>query len=103
MKPGPKGAGAEHAQYIERGGRFKTERYGEIGEHERGNLPDWANGSAARFFAAADEHERSNGNAYREFELALPVELSDEQRGALVREVRGRPDRRSACLRVGDP
>ena len=86
VKPGPKGAGAEHAQYIERGGRFKTERYGEIGEHERGNLPDWANGSAARFFAAADEHERSNGNAYREFELALPVELSDEQRGALVRE-----------------
>jgi hypothetical protein len=86
VKPGPKGAGAEHAQYIERGGRFKTERYGEIGEHERGNLPDWAKGSAARFFAAADEHERSNGNAYREFELALPVELSDAERGQLVRE-----------------
>jgi hypothetical protein len=86
VKPGPKGAGAEHAQYIERGGRFKTERYGEIGEHERGNLPDWAKGSAARFFAAADEHERSNGNAYREFELALPVELSDVDRGTLVRE-----------------
>jgi hypothetical protein len=86
VKPGPRGAGAEHVQYIERSGRFKTERYGEIGEHERGNLPDWAKGSAARFFAAADEHERSNGNAYREFELALPVELSDIERGALVRE-----------------
>jgi hypothetical protein len=86
VKPGPKGAGAEHAQYIERSGRFKTERYGEIGEHSHGNLPDWAKGSAARFFAAADEHERSNGNAYREFELALPVELSDVERGALVRE-----------------
>ena len=85
VKPGPKGAGAEHAQYIERGGRFKTERYGEIGEHERGNLPEWAHGSAARFFAGADEHERANGNAYREFELALPVELSDAQRGQLVR------------------
>jgi hypothetical protein len=86
VKPGPKGSGAEHAQYIERGGRFKTERYGEIGEHERGNLPDWAKGSAARFFAVADEHERANGNAYREFELALPVELSDLERGQLVRE-----------------
>jgi hypothetical protein len=86
VSPGPKGAGAEHAQYIERGGRFKPERYGEIGEHERGNLPAWAKGSAARFFAAADEHERANGNAYREFELALPVELSDAERGQLVRE-----------------
>jgi hypothetical protein len=86
VRPGAKGKGAEHAQYIERGGRFKTERYGEIGEHERGNLPEWAKGSAARFFAAADEHERTNGNAYREFELALPVELSDAERGQLVRE-----------------
>ena len=86
VRPGPKGAGAEHAQYIERGGRFKTERYGEIGEHERGNLPAWAKGSTARFFAAADENERANGNSYREFEMALPKELSDIQRGQLVRE-----------------
>lgn len=67
-------------------GRFKSERYGEIGEHERGNMPAWANGSAGRFFAAADEHGRANGNAYREFELALPKELSDAKRGQLVRE-----------------
>ena len=86
VKPGPKGAGAEHAQYIGREGRFTPEKYGEIGEHEHGNLPEWAQGSAARFFAAADEHERANGNAYREFELALPKELSDGERGALVRE-----------------
>ncbi len=86
VRPGPKGSGASHVQYIERGGRFKTEKYGEIGEIERGNLPDWAKGSAAHFFAAADSHERANGNAYREFELALPVELSDIERGALVRE-----------------
>jgi MobA/MobL family len=85
VRPGPKGVGAEHVQYIERGGRFKTERYGEIGESARGNLPDWAKGSAARFFAAADERERANGNAYREFEIALPKELSDAERGRLVR------------------
>lgn len=86
IKSGPKGKGAEHAQYIERGGRFEAERYGEIGESERGNLPEWAQGSAARFFAVADERERANGSAYREFELALPRELDGAQRGALVRE-----------------
>ncbi len=62
------------------------EKYGEIGEKESGTLPPWARGSAARFFAAADEHERANGNSYRELELALPVELSDAERGKLVRE-----------------
>ena len=88
VNPGPKGTGANHAQYIAREGRFKAEKYGEIGEKESGNLPPWARGSAARFFAAADEHERANGNSYRELELelALPVELSDAQRGELVRE-----------------
>ena len=87
VRPGPKGAGAEHAQYIAREGRFTPEKYGEIGEKASGNLPPWARGSAARFFAAADEHERSNGNAYREFELALPKEISDAERGKLVREL----------------
>jgi hypothetical protein len=86
VNPGPKGKGADHAQYIAREGRFKEEKYGEIGEKESGNLPPWARGSAARFFAAADSHERANGNSYRELELALPVELSDAERGALVRE-----------------
>lgn len=85
VNPGPRGTGARHAQYIERGGHFSAERYGDLGEHERGNLPAWAGGSAARFFAAADQYERANGNSYREFELALPVELTDVQRGQLVR------------------
>jgi len=86
VKPGPKGKGADHAQYIAREGRFTEERYGEVGEKEHGNLPEWARGSAARFFAAADSHERANGNSYREFEIALPVELSEAERGQLVRE-----------------
>jgi hypothetical protein len=86
VNPGPKGKGADHAQYIAREGRFTEEKYGEIGEKANGNLPEWARGSAARFFAAADDHERANGNSYRELELALPVELSDTERGQLVRE-----------------
>jgi hypothetical protein len=86
VSAGPKGAGAEHAQYIAREGRFKAEKYGEIGEHEVGNLPDWARGSAARFFAAADTHERANGNTYREFEMSLPRDLPEAEWGPLVRE-----------------
>lgn len=85
VKSGRKGTGADHAQYIERGGRFSVEKFGEIGQSERGNLPAWAGGSAARFFAVADERERANGSAYREFELALPRELNEAQRGELVR------------------
>ena len=85
INAGPKGAGAEHAAYIERSGRFTPERYGEIGEHETGNLPAWAEDSAVKFFAAADAHERANGTAYREFELALPKELTETQWAGLVR------------------
>ena len=44
VNPGPKGTGADHAQYIAREGRFKEEKYGEIGEKESGNLPEWARG-----------------------------------------------------------
>jgi hypothetical protein len=86
VSPGPKGTGAEHAQYIEREGRFKAEKYGEIGEHEVGNLPEWARGSAVRFFAAADTYERSKGNSYREFEMSLPIDLPQPERVKLVRE-----------------
>ena len=86
VSAGPKGAGADHAQYIAREGRFTPEKYGEIGEKDHGNLPPWARGSAARFFAAADTHERANGNTYREFEMSLPRDLPEAEWGPLVRE-----------------
>jgi MobA/MobL family len=86
VRAGAKGRGALHAQYIAREGRFKAEKYGEIGEHEAGNLPEWARGSPARFFARADDHELATGNSYREFEMALPIEFSDAERVRLVRE-----------------
>ncbi len=87
VSAGGKGAGAEHAQYIAREGRFTPEKYGEIGEHEVGNLPEWARGSAARFFAAADDYERANGNTYREFEMSLPRDLPEAEWGPLVRQI----------------
>lgn len=36
---------------------------------------------------AADAHERANGRAYTELQIALPRELNPEQRGELAREV----------------
>ena len=52
---------------------------------ESGNSPPWAANSPSYFWHAADAHERANGHAYREFELALPRELTPEQRADLVR------------------
>jgi len=47
-------------------------------------MPEWAAHNAAYFWTAADEHERVNGSAYREIEVALPRELTTSQRLELV-------------------
>lgn len=49
-------------------------------------MPKWADHNPAHFWNAADEHERANGATYREIEIALPRELSAEQRRELVRD-----------------
>jgi len=49
-------------------------------------MPAWAAAGPALFRQAADRHERANGTAYREFELALPRELTPDDRVALVRD-----------------
>lgn len=41
-----------------------------------GNLPTWAGGEPKAFWSMADRHERANGAAYREHEIALPSELT---------------------------
>ena len=48
-------------------------------------MPTWAANAPTFFCHAADARERANGHAYREFELALPRELTPEQRADLVR------------------
>ena len=48
-----------------------------------GNLPDWS-AKPTDFFAAADLYERKDGNAYTEFEIALPSELTLEENIKLV-------------------
>ena len=86
VKVGPRGKAASHAAYLAREGKYADLRSGEVLElAENGNMPKWAANSPAYFWHADDAHERANGNAYREFELALPRELSPDQRADLVR------------------
>lgn len=91
VKVGKRGASAHHASYVTRTGAY--ERRLEKGERllasESGNMPSWAAHDAVSFWIAADTHERANGAAYREFEIALPRELGDFERIALVRDFVG--------------
>lgn len=76
--------GRAHSDYIDRVGKNAKKK--DLEHAENGNLPDWANGKSSAFWSAADEYERENGSVYRELEIALPRELSPEQRLDLVHE-----------------
>ncbi|MGK3681354.1 hypothetical protein ACSLOD_28105, partial [Escherichia coli] len=41
---------------------------------------EWARDNPSHFWQAADQFERANGSTYRELEIALPRELTPEQR-----------------------
>lgn len=87
VRAGGKGKAAAHAAYISRVGKYAQLRAGERLEHvEHGNMPNWAAHDPAQFWHCADRHERANGSTYREFELALPRELTPDQRRELVRD-----------------
>jgi hypothetical protein len=51
------------------------------------NLPDWAQGSPHAYFRAAEQYERANGNAFEEWKITLPQELSPRQNMALMRDL----------------
>ena len=92
MKSGKPGRAASHAQYIARAGQYERllEREKARGHVEaleatrHGNMPSWAQDNPIQFWEAADTYERSNGRTYQEHEIALPRELTPEQRLALV-------------------
>lgn len=65
-----------HLQYINREAVYEM-RGGCVmtGNH----LPKWAEGSALRFFHAADRFERANGERYKEIVFSLPNELPIEK------------------------
>lgn len=87
VKVGGKGKAGPHASYISREGKYEKVRTDEILECvQSGNMPKWAEKDPAQFWQAADQHERANGATYREIEIALPRELTAEQRLALVHD-----------------
>ncbi|MDW3553656.1 MobA/MobL family protein, partial [Escherichia coli] len=47
---------------------------------------EWARDNPSHFWQAADQFERANGSTYRELEIALPRELTPEQRLELVQD-----------------
>ena len=75
VNSGSKGKGAVHCNYILRVGQYeaKTDL-----AYSHSKLPDWAE-SPDEFWGAADKFERKNGSAFREFEFALPRELTLKQ------------------------
>jgi hypothetical protein len=48
------------------------------------NLPAWAEGNPHTYFRAAEKYERQGGNAFEEWKITLPQELSHAQNRALV-------------------
>lgn len=85
IKNGRKGSATEHSQYITRSGKYETpEDESDLVATSFGNLPDWANNQPLEFWKGADKHERQNGAAYRELEVALPIELTEAQQKELV-------------------
>jgi len=86
VKTGGKGKAASHADYIAREGKYAREKDNDLEHQESGNMPAWAVHKPSEFWKAADTFERSNGCTYREIEIALPRELTPEQRLELVRD-----------------
>ena len=86
MKVGGTGKAGPHASYIFREGRYaRDETLERLDATEAGNMPSWAVADPVAFWRAADAHERVNGTTYREMEIAIPRELSVEDRTALVK------------------
>ncbi len=52
----------------------------------------------SHFWQAADQFERANGSTYRELEIALPRELTPEQRLELVQDFCTSGSWRTACM-----
>ena len=91
VRVGGKGKAAAHASYISREGKYSgRERYEDLEATGRGNMPAWAEHNPAHFWEAADQFERLNGATYREIEVALPRELTPDQRRELVEDFIGK-------------
>ena len=75
----------DHFEYIYREGKYESRAH-EIENIGNGNLPEWAK-SQNEFWEASDNYERVNGRVYQELVIALPNELTKEQRNELTKEL----------------
>lgn len=85
VKSGGGGRGATHSAYIEREGKYKTADKDDLEHVQTLNLPEWA-ANSAEFWRESDLLERANSNGYREYEIALPREMTPAQRLDFVHE-----------------
>ena len=106
VKVGKRGTGGSHSDYIQREGAYKNYHAGEDLVHvEAANMPTWAKHDPSEFFRQADLQERKNGSVYREFEVAIPKELSLGQRVVFIRDFVTREigDRHPAIWTIHNP
>lgn len=84
---GKKGKAAPHALYIAREENYMKDNddLEKMEAKAHGNMPRWAQKEPNYFWKMSDEHERKNGTSYREHVIALPRELTIEQRHELVK------------------
>src|SRR5262249_8055051 len=73
----------QYARYIGRDGTVADD----LVAQGSGALPAWAK-DAAHFFLMADRYERQRGTVARTYEMALPRELSPQQRLELAADIR---------------
>ena len=86
IKNGKKNTAYEHRLYNTRGGK-KYEGREDLVYTAHRNFP---NDDPAAFWKAADKYERANGTAYREHEIALPSELTQEAQIKLINRLADR-------------
>ena len=80
-KPNGKKVSAKvHADYILREGEEKQTDC----VYKNCQLPSWADGSAQKFFKAAEKYEDKGNRRYKEIEMSLPNELTLEQNMEIV-------------------
>lgn len=72
---------SSHVQYINRESVFE-QRGGCV--YKAHHLPSWAEENPLNFFRAADQHERDNGERYKEIVFSLPNELSLSQQKEII-------------------
>lgn len=85
---GKKGKASSHALYIAREEKYAKDNNDleKLEAKGHGNMPRWAEKEPNYFWKMSDEHERKNGTSYREHVIALPRELTIEQRHELVKD-----------------